>query len=355
MRKWLRSLVFILGIFSEPLQATGREANFLEWATRELTPWFQSQPDQFITSRVPSPKPVVLRYKTFLQDKARGHIVIVHGYGERIEKHMEMIFDFYQAGFNVFALDQRGFGRSTRLNPEGKDSIYVESFDYYTQDLEQFFMEVVKPHGPQPAFIFAHSMGGLVGTLFVHKRPDLVRAAILSAPMHTIKLTGITHRMTLLLAQTAVNLGFGASYAFGQIGPRKAEFSAKSGTSSQARYQFYADFYNSPEEWPLSLGGSSFQWLEEALQAGFQVVNEEWARQINTPILLFQADQDTYVSPDGQNEFCSYAQRCQKIFVPGTRHEIFREQDAARAFYMNSIFKFLDEQTRPGPNPATQP
>jgi lysophospholipase len=355
MWKRIRSLVLIAGFFSEPLLATGREANFQDWATRELTPWFLRQPDQFITSKVPAARPVVLRYKTFLQDKARGQIVIVHGYGERIEKHMEMIFDFHQAGFNVFAFDQRGYGRSTRLNPEGKDSIYVDRFDDYTQDLEQFFTEVVKPHGPGPAFVFSHSMGGLVATLFLHKRPDLVRGAILSAPMHSIKLPGITHRMALLLAWSAESLGFGASYALGQIGPRKAEFSEKSGTSSQPRYQFYADFYNSPEEWPLSLGGSSFHWLGEALRAGLQVVDEAWARQVQTPVLLFQADHDTYVSPEGQNAFCSYALRCQKVFVPDTRHEIFREKDAARALYMNSIFQFLDEHSGTGPNPATQP
>jgi lysophospholipase len=296
-----------------------------------------------------------LRYKSFIQDKARGHIVLVHGYGERIEKLMEMGFDFHQAGFNVFAFDQRGYGRSTRLNPERKDSIYVDRFEDYVLDLEQFIVEVVEPQGQRPTFIFAHSMGGLVSTMLLHRRPDLIDGAILSAPMLSIDLKGVPRFMALLLAQVANGLGFGASYAFGQIGPRKPEYSETSGTHSQARWQFYADFYASPEEWPLSLGGASFHWLGEALRSSVLVDDDAWASLIQTPVLLFQADQDTYVSPEGQNAFCSRAPRCQKIFIPGTRHEIYREQDGPRASYMNRIHQFLDELTRPGQNPATHP
>lgn len=355
MWKWIRTLALALGFLSEPLLGTDREAIYGDWAQKELQPWFQNHLDQLLTSKVPSSRNVVLRYKSFMRDKARGHIVIVHGYGERIEKHMEMAFDFYQAGFNVFALDQRGFGRSTRLNPEGKDSIYVDRFEDYVKDLEQFLVEVVHAQDRLPTFLFAHSMGGLVSTLLLHQRQDLVDGAILSAPMLTIDLKGVPRTMALLLSQVADGLGFGASYAFGQIGPRKPEYSLKSGTNSLPRWQFYADFYSKPEEWPLSLGGASFRWLGEAVRSSILIDDENWASQVTTPVLLFQADQDTYVSPEGQNAFCSRAPRCEKIFVPGTRHEIYREQDAPRTSYMNRIRQFLDEHTARGRNPATHP
>jgi lysophospholipase len=213
----------------------------------------------------------------------------------------------------------------------------------------------VQAQGQQPTFIFAHSMGGLVTTLLLHQRPDLIDGAILSAPMHAVELKGVPRFMALLLAQVANGLGFGTSYAFGQIGPRKPEFNESVGTSSRPRWELYANIYGSPEEWPLALGGASFRWLRESVRTSILIDDDAWASQIKTPILLFQAEHDTYVSPDAQNAFCSRAPHCQKIFVPGTRHEIYREQETARASYMNSIRQFLNERTRPGQNPATHP
>jgi lysophospholipase len=186
MQLWMRSLVVLLSLLTQTLPATEREADFSEWAQKELVPWFNSQPDQFFTSAVPTAQPVLLRYKAFLKDTAPAQIVIVHGFGERSEKFMEMAYDFHEAGYNVFVFDQRGFGRSTRVNPEGKDSIYVESFSNYAKDLEQFLIDVVKAPGPKPTFLFAHSMGGLVSTLVMHDRPDLVDGAVLSAPMFKV-------------------------------------------------------------------------------------------------------------------------------------------------------------------------
>jgi lysophospholipase len=121
------------------------------------------------------------------------------------------------------------------------------------------------------------------------------------------------------------------------------------------RWRFYADFYSSPEEWPRSLGGASFQWLSEALRGTILVDSEAWATTVITPILVFQADQDTYVDSEGQDAFCRRAPQCRKIFVPGTRHEIYREQDAARAPYLLTIWQFLEEllkKPRPMPNRA---
>jgi lysophospholipase len=357
MWKWIRPFIVLQVFLAAPLPASPREPFYAEWAEKELKPWFQSQPDQFLPSRIPAAKPVTLRFKSFLQDNSKGQIVIVHGYGERIEKFMEMAWDFSKAGFDVFAFDQRGFGRSTRLNPEGKDSIYVDHFEDYVKDLEQFLTEVVRPDGKKPIFLFAHSMGGLVVTMFLHKRPDLVDGAVLSAPMLSIDLKGVPRPAALLMSQTMTALGFGASYVFGQIGPRKPEYSDRSGTNSRPRWQVYADFYSSPEEWPLSQGGTSFRWLGEALRASIKIDDAAWAAQVTTPVLLFQADQDTYVTSEGQDAFCSRAPRCQKIFVPGTRHEIYREQDGPRASYWDSIQNFLREQTeaRSGRNPATRP
>jgi len=120
-------------------------------------------------------------------------------------------------------------------------------------------------------------------------------------------------------------------------------------------FNVYADFFGSPEEWPLWLGGTSFRWLGEALDASIHIDDATWAGQVATPVLLLQADHDTYVTSDGQDAFCSRARNCQKIRIPGTRHELYREQDEPRASYMDSIHNFLKTHTGPGRNPTTRP
>ena len=45
----------------------------------------------------------------------RGTVMIVHGFTESAEKFHEMSYNFLQMGMNVFAIDNRGHGRSARL------------------------------------------------------------------------------------------------------------------------------------------------------------------------------------------------------------------------------------------------
>jgi|GEM_PF-934249 len=336
---WLTFLSSIPALAGE-----NREWTFPLWSKEVLTPWFEAQPDQFMSSNIPSSGPVNLRYRAFLRPQPRANITIVHGYGERIEKFSEIVYDFYSAGFNVFILDQRGFGRSTRINPEGGKAIYVENFADYAKDLEQFLLQVVQPQGSaRPSLLFAHSMGGLVSTQLLHDRPDLVAAAVFSAPMFRVKTHGVPLIMAELLTKLANRLGYGARYAFGQSDPSKPVFQ-KSGTQSLARWQYYTDFISTEKELPLVPGGASFHWLLEALRSTQSAESKTWTAGIKTPLLIFQAENDTYVDNARQDEFCSQLKECRTVLVPGTRHEIFREQDSARTPYLQSILQFYNSQ-----------
>ena len=53
-------------------------------------------------------------YRTYIRKKAKGNIVISHGFSEFAEKYDEMIYYFLQAGYSVFLAEHRGHGRSQR-------------------------------------------------------------------------------------------------------------------------------------------------------------------------------------------------------------------------------------------------
>ncbi|MCX6130600.1 MAG: alpha/beta hydrolase, partial [Proteobacteria bacterium] len=138
-----------------PLQ---RESELAKLDQTFMQAWFDGEKDQWIRGTDSADGKVMLRYRAFVRAEHTANIILVHGYGERIEKFAEIAYDFHQAGYSVFLLDQRGFGLSGWLNPEGSKAIYVERFENYARDVEQFIEGIVKPQSSsRPVYIFAHS------------------------------------------------------------------------------------------------------------------------------------------------------------------------------------------------------
>lgn len=109
-------------------------------------------------------------------DEVRALVLLVHGYAEHCGRYDHVAEAFIRQGASVHAYDQRGHGRS-----EGRRA-YVEWFEQYLADLDQFRSHVQTQTPDVPAFLFGHSMGGLTALLYVlNRRPDL-RGLMLSSP-----------------------------------------------------------------------------------------------------------------------------------------------------------------------------
>ena len=74
-------------------------------------------------------------------------------------------------------------------------------------------------------------------------------------------------------------------------------------------------------------GGSSALWYIESSKATRKLVKKENASKVKIPVLLFQAEYDTYVIPRAQNKFALYAENCELIHVKGSKHESYFERD----------------------------
>lgn len=98
------------------------------------------------------------------QKESDVSICIVHGYAEHVKRYSFFYNLLDSHGFRVMGFDFLGHGQS-----EGKRAI-IDSFDTYVNDLhtitQSFFQEGKKN------FLFAHSMGGLVATLYLQKYSD---------------------------------------------------------------------------------------------------------------------------------------------------------------------------------------
>lgn len=109
--------------------------------------------------------------------KTKKALVFVHGFCEFFGKYHELFYDFYHAGYAVFFYEQRGFGKSLR-EVSDKDAVYVGNFAEYVEDLKLFTDEVSKMMGKKlDLMLFAHSMGGCVGALYLEKYPETFKSS----------------------------------------------------------------------------------------------------------------------------------------------------------------------------------
>ena len=100
---------------------------------------------------------------------AKAAVVMVHGFCEFFGKFHETAYDFHENGYSVYFLEQRGHGGSQRSVDE-PDVVDVADFSDYVEDLKCFLDQVVLPQtSGQRLILYAHSMGGCVGALFLER------------------------------------------------------------------------------------------------------------------------------------------------------------------------------------------
>ena len=124
---------------------------------------------------------IPVRWDWYGCKKARGSVLVSHGFTESGFKFIEMAWYFHQMGFNVMLFDHLGHGFS---RPEGGDPSItdIRAFSDYLDAMGKVDA-VMREKGEGPFFLYAHSMGGAVGALYVKAHPDAFRAAIFSSPM----------------------------------------------------------------------------------------------------------------------------------------------------------------------------
>ena len=125
--------------------------------------------------------------------------------------------------------------------------------------------------------------------------------------------------------------------------PGKKPYSSKkdlenSGTSSKERYEY---IYNKIENNELyQSGGPSVQWYTESLKATKWLVKKKNASKVRIPVLLLQAEYDTYVMPEAHIRFARYANNCEVVYVKGSKHEGYFEKNEIAFPFIERVLSF---------------
>lgn len=293
-----------------------------------------------------------LHYVLITPPEVKATVVVVNGRTESFLKYQELAYELTLQGYQVLMFDHRGQGLSSRLTDNPYKG-HIEDFQHYIDDMHQLVSRVVQVNNAGadtklPLYLLGHSMGGAISTLYLQQHPDVFQKAALSAPMHGINGKLLYDEQDACRLASTVTLFSTEGYAGFTDKPYVASaFEGNELTGSAERYQWMQALYQDNPQ--LQLGGATWGWLEQAC-AVLPLIPQQ-ADKIKIPVLVMQAELDTLVSADAQQEFCTVLADNPNSgcvgglqIIKGAKHELLFEQDTIRQQVLDKLLKHFAEQ-----------
>ncbi len=272
-------------------------------------------------------------YKLFEQPNADKAILISSGRTEAAIKYKELIYDLYNNGYSVYIHDHRGQGLSGRMT-EDADMGYIDTFQYYIDDMHTFFETYIKPKGYKKKYLLAHSMGGAIGMTYIEQYHDDFSAAAFSSPM--LGLIPPTCKLVKVLD------GDQPKYALGESAYKdeKNKFINNYLTGSELRYGRMVDAFTQVPK--ARLGGASYTWVNKSCKQFKSIFGN--IDNIRTPFILFSAENEQIVYTKAHSKFIKAAKTkgkdCKAYEVEDAQHELLIEKDEPRTATITKILDF---------------
>ena len=282
-----------------------------------------------------------LHYAHFTAQEEKGVVVICHGFTESCEKFHELTYAFLQKGYSVYIIEHRGHGRSYR-KLANQTLTHIDRFENYVRDFTCFMDQVVRTKEKgKPLFLFAHSMGGAIGTLYLEQAPDVFRKAVLSSPMVAPSSGGFPIFLARAIVWLFKLFGQAEKRAFiSEEYPGHEEFE-NSACSSRARFDYYQAMKTTTKE--LQNYSPTYSWVFESLRVKNLIMKGDPGK-IKIPVKLFVGEYDTVVERPPQEELARKLPDCSLEEIRGAKHELYLAPNEILAGYLDSLFRFLDQE-----------
>lgn len=280
-----------------------------------------------------------LHYNYAIPENAKAAIIVVHGFCEFFGKYREVVWNLYNEGYAFFLCEQRGYGLSQR-EVENKELVYINTFTTYACDLKDFIEKVVKKEAPDlKRFIFSHSMGGAVTTLFLENFPDDVSAAVLASPLIKMNTKGFPEPIAHAVFTLMLLLGKAKKPLMGQKEFNPVENFPASGTLSPARYHHL--FQQRLDDENYRTWAATYGWSIAAIRGTRRL--QKHLSDIKTDLLLLTAGVEDRVDPKGFDLLLREAPNITALHFPDSKHEIFNSVAADRERFYKEVFAFFEE------------
>lgn len=315
------------------------DADFEECMQNTVLPYLNSLQQ---TIQITAHDGWLLNCEYYLLEDTDKIIFISHGFTEYAPKYSEIIYYFLKAGYSVAFMEHRGHGYSGRMLPNDC-KVHIDTFDTYVRDFHTFYEQIISklPFNTK-CYLFAHSMGGCIGTLYIEKYPHDFTACILSSPMHAPLSGGIPKFLCIAFANVLELLGKGTHYLGSQAQDYTPSetFEDAAGTSYE-RWEFFNNIRITDKNYHLSAG--TVHWMNRALKDSAKSVKD--AAKISIPVLVLSSGNDTYVDISAHKRFVSKCPHASLSLFKNSKHEIFNSDIDTRRDFYETIFAFLESNS----------
>ncbi|KAJ1657809.1 hypothetical protein IWQ61_002837 [Dispira simplex] len=245
-------------------------------------------------------------------------LLVVHGFGEHSGRYVHVCRAFAQAGVQVLAYDQRGYGRTGRKSGRmGR-----------TDGLRRLHQDILVLHDRVrlegvPHFLLGHSMGGMEVMTFLHQYQHEARLSGVIATGPAIRLAKPARPNPIVGAVGSLFSKIFKSLTI-TTGLRLEDISRDEKVVEAARNDYYQ----------YDLG--SLQCLDDLINAGGHLLCSDLSH-INCPVLIthgtkdaitdFDASQELYDKLPGSldKEFCAYSDCYHELHNEPNKEEVIEK------------------------------
>ncbi|MFO0679861.1 MAG: alpha/beta hydrolase [Polyangiaceae bacterium] len=256
--------------------------------------------------------------------RARANVVLVHGLKDHSNRYASFAEKLARDGFSVYALDLRGHGHSEGMR------VWVDSFDDYLTDVASLTKLVGEAKdAPAKTFVFGHSMGGAIATLYTLEHAKDVSGLVLSGAALEADVSWVKKAGTKFV---------------GAVSPRAGVFDL-----DLEKFSRDPSVVQECKNDPLVYQEAAPAHTAVELLAAIDRIDEKMG-ELDTPLLVMHGSADTITPAAGSKALHARARTKDKTLVvyPELVHDLVHEPERERV--MDDVLGWLRARA-PLPNP----
>lgn len=271
-------------------------------------------------------------------------VLYIHGYNDYFFQR-PLADNFHRNGYNFYALDLRGYGRSLRADT---DTFFVRNLNEYYADIDSALL-TIRQEGNRHIVVMGHSTGGLIASLYLHDRRNErpADALVLNSPFLDMNMSAFLENVGVPLVST-----LGKYFPFFPVSGRSLSMYAVS------LLKGYRGEWEYDTKWKLTYGHPiRAGWIRAVHQAQLRV---RIGLDIPVPVLVLSSDRSVretsewnaaYAHADivlDVNDIQRYGRtlgpRVTSAVIPGGLHDLTLSAPEARCQFYAVLFDWLGKQ-----------